>query len=157
MEDLSSRRGDRNRSLRIRTFAFAPKLYEFNNMSSEGESLNIFSISFVAIGIGGLVYILVWPASNLIPALYTTSVVAFIVLVKRIRDKQDELQGALFGGAIGGVLSVAFEKIACDVIRPGYCEHEGLDLLGFTLLFSIPGMIIGLVVGLMVWLVWKVK
>jgi hypothetical protein len=96
-------------------------------------------------------YVHVWRFNHFLPALFTTTVTAAFFLAVQSR-RQDKRPGAIIGGAIGGILSITFHKIACDVLLPDVYEHENLPTFEFTLLFSPVGAVCGMIVGWFVWM-----
>lgn len=97
-------------------------------------------------------YTHVWRQAPVVAALFTTSAVAAIgMAVQRSRQKNG-LLGAIAGGAIGGITSVALHKVCCEaLLLPDEYEHSGLDLAGYTLGFGPPAAIVGIAIGGIVW------
>jgi O-antigen/teichoic acid export membrane protein len=97
-------------------------------------------------------YVHVWRFDAFLPALFTTAVTAASFLAIQRCHQANERLGAVIGGAVGGILSIALHKIACDAHLPGVFEDEGLGVAGVTLLFSPVGAVFGVLVGLFVWM-----
>jgi hypothetical protein len=110
----------------------------------------ILAIAVIASFIG--LYVHVWRFNHFVPALFTTTIVAFLSLIIQRRRHKNELLGAVLGGAIGGILSITFHKLACDLLLPDVYEHEGLPVFHFTLLFSPLGAVCGMIAGYLVWM-----
>ena len=110
----------------------------------------LLTVAVVAAFIG--LYVHVWRFDHFLPALFTTTVTAAALLAVHWGHPKNERPAAVIGGAVGGILSILFHKIACDVLLPGVYEHEGLPLFSFTLLFSPVGAVCGMIVGLFVWM-----
>jgi hypothetical protein len=97
-------------------------------------------------------YVQVWRFNHAVPALFTTAVTATSFLAIQRRHQKNEMLGAALGGAVGGILSIALHRIACEVLLPDVYEYEGLPVFEFTLLFSPVGAVCGMLVGLLVWM-----
>lgn len=116
-------------------------------------SLRFLLYSVVLFALGLFLYLRVWQFNHLIPALYTTSMFAAFAQANQSNSNQSSFRGALSGGAIGGIVSLMLDKLCCDLILPGFYEHEGLDLFGYTLLLSPIAIIGGMIIGVVVWTV----
>jgi hypothetical protein len=102
-----------------------------------------------------VMYIHVWRVYPLVLAGFTT-VIASVICMERVRKRHGyTLVGAAAGGALGVIVATAFHKIYCELLIPGMFEHEGLDLLGYTLLFAPVAVICGAIVEALTWaVVW---
>jgi len=98
-------------------------------------------------------YLHVWRASFIIPAIFTTVASAAIGMSCLRVCHGNTLLGAIVGGGVGGIVAAAIHKVCCGRLVPDMFEHEGLDLIGYTLMLSPLAALLGVVIGTLTWVV----